>query len=346
MNIDVIKQCIISDDVDCVRRHIVEFEKKYWFYDEMFKLALLKRSISVIDYFIYNVFENRERIVTELVDYYIDNKLYDSLVFVLESIEDLRNYIIEDVIRYTIIPSITFIRNKDKEVEGARLMRYMVDNFSNVIYSRNIAITVFNNIGNSRNFDVLKTYLSGGKLDVEKYNLYKIINEFIYSCLHLVTEKMTDEFISDIIAYIFNHTKNIRKKFYLIENEHDTNVVFIFYNTMRLKYYKSFYTYFSMKDDDLYYFSIYIKGITKFYKDGYDQFYNLLLSLNECHNDKVYDDIFNVIIGNEELVKIVMQKFIFNKNINIISNIFLSKMVEYYNLSSLDDLHIIKNLII
>jgi hypothetical protein len=331
---DNIKECIYDDDVECLSKYFSHINN----YNDYFYFAAINDSYNVVKYFISMNKVNLDVVVDNIIFHYCENNDFYKLVKlfnIFETDTNIRNIIDRYMIEYLFEILVKNIGNGNKI-----LMEYITEHFADVCYSEKSIILIFSNINKVKKIDMFYTYLENGNIDIDKYDLYENINNFVYNLFNynVVDKGNMKEFLSNVFSLIKCNRKNLFK----IQIIGMRYISSIFFKMLKDEYYDTFFYYFSSEGENLDYLKYYVSQISC--SNSSIDFNYIVMGISRTSDDIVYNKVFNVLMAEQNFINIVLNKM--DENENVITSKIINDIVKYYNLTGVEDLKIIKNLLL
>jgi len=192
-------------------------------------------------------------------------------------------------------------------------------------------------VGVSLNFKILDDYYMYGSIDINKYDLYREVID-MFNNIAMDGEDLSDDRLLDMMEKFFANVECDRE--YMFEYVKVEKILRILKNLICYKLYRSTIYFFSEYGSDLIYFKE--NFLSRFSIRNAEDIFDIVSCIED---DKLYDRIFRVLIEDKTFNGYLFE-LLFSKKDNRISDKFKENVVSWYNLNSIEDLRIIKNLML
>lgn len=331
-----INDCYNANDVECLKHVINEFDV-YNNVDEyrdvlidVFYYSFVHKKYDILKYLYDSGVMDFEDIIKELLDEYISDYKYDDLIEIFNVI-DIRMYMTPALVMSSLSDALRIYGR------GRRYFIFILQNFSNIAYTKYVIKLVLDVVGVSLNFKILDDYYMYGSIDINKYDLYREVID-MFNNIVMDGEDLSDDRLLDMMEKFFANVECDRE--YMFEYVKVEKILRILKNLICYKLYRSTIYFFSEYGSDLIYFKE--NFLSRFSIRNAEDIFDIVSCIED---DKLYDRIFRVLIEDKTFNGYLFE-LLFSKKDNRISDKFKENVVSWYNLNSIEDLRIIKNLML
>jgi len=330
---DEVKECIFDDNVECLEDYIPRIDgfKVYAYF------AAINGSYKVLDYFFSNDLIDVKSFITDIIFHYCESKEFNKLLNVFNIISrhvNIHEFVSEYMIEYLLENLIKNIGTGNVE-----MMNYITKNFSDICYNEKSIIIVISNINDIKKIGLFYVYLENGNVDIDKFDLYDNVNNLIYELLNY--KIFSDTEFKEFLGKFFSLVKCNRKNLFKIKANGMKYVSSVFFKMLRDEYYSTFFYYFSSAGENLDYLKYFVSQIP--INDNIN-FNYIMMGIGRTTDDEVYSKVFSALVSVHNFLFIVLHKM--DERDSIISNKIISNIVQHFNLTGIEDLKIIKNLLL